>query len=303
MIYTLTYSPSVDYLVYLDELEPGKLNMMKRDAIFYGGKGVNVSQVLWGLGIENTALGFVAGFTGQEIETGLNRLGCRTDFVHLKEGHSRINIKVKAREESEINAVGPRVDDESLEKLYEKLGKIERDDMLVLAGRTPKGVPEDMFARLIEKLPYRETKVIVDTTGHMLLNMLPYHPFLIKPNHIEVSELFNEQFSPMDTDRLVWAANKLQEKGARNVMISLAAEGAMLVTEEGKVYIRKAPNGTAVNSVGAGDSMVAGFIAGYLEMHNYEDAFVMGLAAGSASTFQEGLAKGDEIKQLYRLIR
>lgn len=303
MIYTFTYSPSIDYLVFLEELELGKLNMMKRDSIFYGGKGVNVSQVLWGLGIENTALGFVAGFTGREIEAGLEKLGCRTDFVHLKEGHSRINIKVIAREESEINAVGPRVDDASLDQLYERLGRIEKDDILVLAGRTPKGVPEDMFARLIEKLPYRETKVVVDTTGQMLLNMLPYRPFLIKPNHLELSDLFNERFSPSDKDRLTWAANKLQEKGARNVMISLAGEGAMLVTEEGRVYTKKAPNGVVVNSVGAGDSMVAGFLAGYLDTFDYEDAFTMGLAAGSASAFQEGLAKGDEIKQLYRLIR
>ncbi len=303
MIYTLTYSPSIDYLVFLEELELGKLNMMKKDAIFYGGKGVNVSQVLWGLGIENTALGFVAGFTGQEIEEGLERLGCRTDFVHLREGHSRINIKVKAREESEINAVGPRVDEQSLDILSEKLSKIEKNDMFVLAGRTPRGVPEDMFARLLEKLPYRETKVIVDTTGQMLLNLLPYRPFLIKPNLNELSELFNENFSPSDKDQLTWAANKLQDKGARNVLISLASEGAMLVTEEGRVYSRKAPNGVVVNSVGAGDSMVAGFIAGYLDKQNYEDAFAMGLAAGSASAFQEGLAKGDEILQLYRLIR
>ncbi|MCR5791187.1 MAG: 1-phosphofructokinase [Lachnospiraceae bacterium] len=304
MIYTLTFSPSIDYLVYLrDEFKPGRMNRMKKDAIYYGGKGVNVSQVLNGLEVESTALGFVAGFTGREIEEGLQRLGCRTDFVHLKNGHSRINIKLKADEESEINAIGPMVDAEAIDALYEKIGKIRSEDMLVIAGAVPENMSENMPAYIIEHLQSQNTRFIVDTSGDALMNILPYHPFLIKPNHVELSELFNEEFNPSDRDAIVNAAKHLQQKGARNVLVSLAGEGAVLLTEDGHVYAKQAPHGIVRNSVGSGDSMVAGFIAGYMEKRDFEDAFVMGLAAGSASAFVEGLACGDEIRQLYRLIR
>ncbi len=304
MIYTLTFSPSIDYLVFLrNEFEPGSINRMVKDAIYYGGKGVNVSQVLWGLSVENTALGFVAGFTGREIEEGLKRLGCRTDFVHLKNGHSRINIKLKTSLESEINAVGPTVDNQACEELYKKIEAIGEDDILVVAGAVPDNFPKNFLPYIIEHLQSRNTKFIIDTGGDALLEILPYHPFLIKPNQIELGALFNEDYNPSDIHGLTSAAKHLQEKGARNVMISLGAEGAVLVTEEGQVYSRQAPGGNVVNSVGSGDSMVAGFIAGYLKREDFEDAFVMGLAAGSASAFLEGLASGDEIRQLYRLIR
>ena len=304
MIYTMTISPSIDYVVWLDhEFESGKLNLMRDNAFFYGGKGVNVSQVLLGLGVENTALGFVAGFTGDEIEQGLKRMGCLTDFVKLKEGNSRINIKVKASSESEINAQGPHIDDESLSQLFLKLRNIGAEDILVLAGRVPREMPENMFARFMEQLESEDTKVVVDTSGENLVNTLPYHPFLIKPNHDELGALFNEQFSPFDKDRIVEAAFLLQEKGARNVMVSLASEGAILVTESGQVINRPAPSGVVRNSVGAGDSMVAGFLAGYMQSRDYEDAFCMGLAAGSATAFMDGLASGNEIRELYRFIR
>ncbi len=263
MIYTLTFSPSIDYLVFLrDEFEAGKMNRMVKDAIYYGGKGVNVSQVLMGLSVENTALGFVAGFTGKEIEDGLKRAGLRTDFVHLKRGHSRINIKLKAKEESEINAVSPEIDSEAAEELYKRIENIGREDVLVIAGTMPENLPRNMVAYIIEHLKSKETKLIVDTSGDALFSILPYHPFLIKPNLSELSELFNEDFSPDDKEKLYTAARHLQDKGARNVIISLGADGAVFLTEEGMVYERKAPKGIVVNSVGAGDSMVAGFIAG-----------------------------------------
>ena len=304
MIYTLTFSPSIDYLVYLrNEFEAGRINKMVKDAIYYGGKGVNVSQVLLGLSADNTALGFVAGFTGREIEEGLKRMGCKTDFVHLQNGHSRINIKLKTNVESEINASSPFVDSDALEELYKKIEKVGEEDILVIAGNVPDNLPKKMLAFIIEHLRSDKTKVVIDTSSDSLLEILPYHPFLIKPNHIELSELFNETFNPSDTKGIVSAARQLQEKGARNVLISLGAEGAILYAENGNVYSRQAPRGSVVNSVGSGDSMVAGFIAGYLEKGDLEDAFVMGIAAGSASAFVEGLATGDEIRQLYRLIR
>lgn len=303
MIYTLTYNPSIDYLVTLDGLEVGKLNRMRRATYLYGGKGVNVSQVLKELGIDNTALGFVAGFTGREIEEGLQKKGIKTDFVHLPDGHSRINIKLRGIEETEVNAPGPFVDAVSLKALRDRLRQIERDDILILAGAATANMENDAFASFISELPYRETKVIIDTTGEALANALCYHPFLIKPNIHELSELFHEDYSPSDINAIVRAAKSLQEKGARNVLTSMGEDGAVLITEDGNVYRRSAPAGMVVNSVGSGDSMVAGFLAGYLENGDMEDALCLGVCAGSASAFNEGFAGGDEIMQLYRLTR
>ena len=303
MIYTLTYNPSIDYLVYLDDLHTGQLNRSRKEAYFYGGKGVNVSQILNSLGIDNTALGFVAGFTGYEIENGLRSMGCKTDFVHLPEGHSRINIKVRGQSETEINASGPAIDAFSMRELYKKLEQIGPDDILVMAGSRGAQMGVDSFASLIAELPFRDTKIIVDTTGETLLNSLAYHPFMIKPNLQELSDMFHEEFVPSDTESIVRAAKELQLKGSRNVLVSLGGDGAIMVAENGQVLCRTAPAGIVVNSVGAGDSMVAGFIAGYLECNNLEDAFVMGISAGSATAFNEGLAPADDILQLYRLIR
>ena len=304
MIYTLTISPSIDYVVSLDhEFETGKINITSREQFFYGGKGVNVSQVLLSLAVDNTALGFVAGFTGNEIEAGLSRMGIRTDFVKLRDGCSRINVKLKAATESEINAQGPHIDDVALMELYDKLKQLTAGDILVLAGRVPKNMPENMFATMIEQLSSEQVKIVVDTTGENLVNTLAYHPFLIKPNHIELGQLFNLEFSPFDKEGICEAAKHLQAMGARNVLVSLASEGAMLLTEDGKIYNRPAPDGVVRNSVGAGDSMVAGFLAGYLESGSYEDAFCMGLAAGSATAFMDGLAGAEEIRELYRFIR
>ena len=279
MIYTLTYNPSIDYLVTVDNLEIGNLNRMRKATYMYGGKGVNVSQVLKELGIDNTALGFVAGFTGREIEEGLQKLGIKTDFVHLPEGHSRINIKFHGIEETEVNAPGPFVDAVSMRALRDRIRQIGSEDILILAGAATSNMENDTFATFISELPYRDTKVILDTTGEALINALCYHPFLIKPNIDELSELFHEEFNTMGDD------------------------GAVLITEDGDVYTRNAPAGIVVNSVGSGDSMVAGFLAGYLENRNMEDALCLAVCAGSASAFNEGFASGDEIEQLYRLCR
>lgn len=303
MIYTLTYNPSIDYLVTVDSLEIGKLNRMRKDTYMYGGKGVNVSQVLKELGIDNTAMGFVAGFTGREIEEGLQKLGISTNFVHLPEGHSRINIKFHGIEETEVNAPGPFVDAISMRALRDKIATIDKDDILILAGAATANMENDTFASFISDLPYRDTKVILDTNGEALINALCYHPFLIKPNIEELSELFHEEFSSTDIRAITDAAKRLQDKGARNVLTSMGEDGAVLVTEDGHVYTRPAPAGIVVNTVGSGDSMVAGFLAGYLENGNMEDALCLGVCAGSASAFNEGFARGDEIMQLYRLCR
>ncbi len=303
MIYTLTYNPSIDYLVSVDSLEIGKLNRMRKASYLYGGKGVNVSQVLKELGIDNTAIGFVAGFTGREIEEGLQRLGINTDFVHLPEGHSRINIKFHGIEETEVNAPGPFVDAVSMRALRDRIEQIGIDDILILAGAATANMENDTFATFISELPFRDTKVILDTNGEALVNALCYHPFLIKPNIEELSDLFHEEFNSSNTTVIVDAAKRLQDKGARNVLISMGEDGAILVTEDGHVYTRTAPAGIVVNTVGSGDSMVAGFLAGYLQNGNMEDALCLGVCAGSASAFNEGFARGDEIMQLYRLCR
>ncbi len=303
MIYTLTYNPSIDYLVTVDGFEIGGINRMRKDSYMYGGKGVNVSQVLKELGIENTALGFVAGFTGKEIEEGLQKMGIHTNFVHLPEGYSRINIKFHGIEETEVNAPGPFVDAVSMRALRDKIAQIDKDDILILAGAATANMENDTFATFISELPFRDTKVILDTTGEALVNALSYHPFLIKPNIEELSELFHENFVPNDINAISDAAKRLQEKGARNVLTSMGEDGAVLITEDGHVYSRPAPAGIVVNTVGSGDSMVAGFLAGYLENQNMEDALCLGVCAGSASAFNEGFARGDEIMQLYRLVR
>lgn len=304
MIYTLTFSPTIDYVIHLNgEFEAGRINRTSSESVYYGGKGVNVSQVLMNLGVRNTALGFVAGFTGDEIEKGLNALGCKTEFVHLREGRSRINIKIMADVESEINATGPRIDDASIDKLFEIIGRMTKEDVLVVAGAVPSSMPDYFFPAFIEKVYDSGVNVVADVEGSMLSNILPYHPFLIKPNHIELSTLFGDNYLPTETDRITEAARQLQAMGARNVLVSLGEEGAILVSESGKVYRRTAPSGMVRNTVGSGDSMVAGFIAGYMDSYDYDDAFAMAIAAGSATAFMDGLAGGEEIRELYRLIR
>ena len=288
MIYTVTFNPALDYIVFLDDMKLGDINRATRESIFYGGKGINVSTILNTLGLETTALGFVAGFTGKAIEEGLASLGIHTDFIHLPEGNSRINVKVKHGDETEINGQGPVITDEAIEALFAKLDTLTEDDILVLAGSIPNTLPEDIYEKILARLEEKRIRIAVDATKDLLLNVLKYHPFLIKPNNHELGEMFHTVCKTKDD--IEHYAKELQKMGARNVLISMAVDGAILITEEGETIQMGTPKGKVINSVGAGDSMVAGFLAGYLKNGSYEEALKTGTAAGSATAFSEGLA-------------
>ena len=288
MIYTVTFNPALEYIVFLDDMKLGDINRATRESIFYGGKGINVSTILNTLGLETTALGFVAGFTGKAIEEGLASLGIHTDFIHLPEGNSRINVKVKHGDETEINGQGPVITDEAIEALFAKLDTLTEDDILVLAGSIPNTLPEDIYEKILARLEEKRIRIAVDATKDLLLNVLKYHPFLIKPNNHELGEMFHTVCKTKDD--IEHYAKELQKMGARNVLISMAGDGAILITEEGETIQMGTPKGKVINSVGAGDSMVAGFLAGYLKNGSYEEALKTGTAAGSATAFSEGLA-------------
>ncbi len=301
MIYTVTFNPSLDYIVRLDHLETGSINRTKYEQILGGGKGINVSIVLANLGIRSTALGFIAGFTGQEIERQLASFGCRSDFIQLPEGTSRINMKIKADVETEINGQGPHIPPAALQQLFGQLARLRTNDTLVLAGSIPNTLPDDIYEHIMEQLQGRGIHIVVDATCNLLLNVLKYHPTLIKPNNHELGEMFGVV---LKTDQeIILYAKKLQERGARHVLISMAGDGAMLLTESGEVFRTPAPKGILVNSVGAGDSMVAGFLTGYTETHSLEQAFYMGVATGSASAFSTNLATRPEVDALLQTIR
>lgn len=296
MIYTVTFNPALDYVVFLDGLKLGEINRATRESIFYGGKGINVSTILNMLGMETTALGFVAGFTGKAIEEGLAAEGMHTDFIRLPEGNSRINVKVKHGDETEINGQGPVITKEALDALFEKLRALKDDDILVLAGSIPNTLPEDIYEKILAALAGKETRIVVDATKDLLLNVLKYHPFLIKPNNHELGEMFDTVCETKED--IEYYARKLQEKGARNVLISMAGDGAILITEDGASIRMGTPKGKVINSVGAGDSMVAGFVAGYLKSGSYEEALKTGTAAGSATAFSEGLASREMFEEM-----
>lgn len=297
MIYTVTFNPALDYVVRVDHFTLGAVNRTVQEHIFYGGKGINVSAVLANLGYDNTALGFVAGFTGEEIERGAKTLGFKSDFIHVKKGMTRINVKLKAEDESEINGMGPEIMPEDVDALLEKLDCLQREDVLVLSGSIPSSISDTIYEEIMERLDGRGIRIVVDATKDLLLNVLQYHPFLIKPNNHELGEMFGVE---LHTDEeIIHYAKVLQERGAQNVLISMAGDGAILITEDGQVLKRKPPKGTVKNSVGAGDSMVAGFTAGYLKSGSYEEALKLGTAAGSASAFSDGLATREAIMELY----
>lgn len=296
MIYTITFNPALDYIVKMDEFNLGHVNRTTKEDVYAGGKGINVSIVLNNLGVNNKALGFIAGFTGDEIERRVKEFGCATDFVKLKEGMSRINVKMKADVESEINGGGPNISKEALDELYKKLDKLQSGDILVLAGSIPKTLPLDIYEKIMEYFGNKGIKFIVDTTGESLLKVLKYKPFLIKPNHHELAELFNVKINSQQ--EIVEYGKKLQEMGAENVLISMAGDGAILIKSNGESIFSEVPKGVLKNSVGAGDSMVAGFIAGYIREEKLEDGFIMGVATGSASAFSEGLATKDKVEEL-----
>lgn len=298
MIYTVTFNPALDYVMRMDDLKLGSTNRSKEEAIFYGGKGINVSCVLKNLGIDSIALGFVAGFTGREIADGVKAQGVMTDFITLKEGMSRINVKIKAGEETEINAQGPAIDAEELDHMFQKISHIQDGDILVLAGAIPATLPSDIYESIMEKLQDKKVDIVVDATKDLLKNVLKYHPFLIKPNNHELGELFGVT---LQTDEEIEIhAKKLQELGARNVLVSMAGDGSLLVTETGEVHRMGVAKGKVVNSVGAGDSMVAGFVASYITNHNYLEALKFGTATGGATAFSEGLATKEQVEELYK---
>ena len=296
MIYTVTFNPSLDYIVSVDHFKVGEVNRTKEELVFPGGKGINVSMVLKNLGYESVALGFMAGFTGKEIVRLLDERNITSDFISVEEGISRINVKMRSDEESEINGMGPAIGHDDIQKLYTQLDKLKEGDVLVLAGSIPSVMPESMYMDIMKYLEGRNIKIIVDATKDLLLNVLQYHPFLIKPNNHELGEIFGVKLKTKDD--VIPYARKMQEKGAVNVLVSMAGEGALLVTEDGRVYESMPPKGQVKNSVGAGDSMVAGFLAGYLSAEDYERAFYMGLCTGSASAFSDNLATADEVRNL-----
>ena len=298
MIYTVTFNPSLDYIVSVDHFRTGIVNRTTEELIFPGGKGINVSMVLKNLGYESTALGFMAGFTGKEIERLLAVKDIKSDFIEVKDGISRINVKLRSDEESEINGMGPAISDEDINKLYAQLDRLKDGDVLILAGSIPSIMPESMYMDIMKYLSGKDLKIAVDATRDLLVNVLPYHPFVIKPNNHELGEIFNTELKTAED--CVPYAKKLQEKGARNVLVSLAGEGALLVSENGDIISSKPPKGHVKNSVGAGDSMVAGFMAGYLHSGDYEEAFYMGVCTGSASAFSDNLAEKSEVKELLR---
>ena len=300
MIYTVTFNPSLDDIVSVDDFKLGLTNRTSSELLLPGGKGINVSTILTNLGIESTALGFVAGFTGDEIIRKVEEIGVRSDFIRIEDGISRINVKLKSIDGTEINGMGPDISPEKTEELMKKLDVLVPGDVLVLAGSIPVSMPDDIYSRILERLEGKGVTFVVDATGELLLNVLKYHPFLIKPNNHELGDIFGVKLKTRE--EVVPYGRKLQEMGAKNVLISMAGEGAVLVAEDGSVYETPAPKGVLVNAVGSGDSMVAGFTAGWMEKKDYRHAFYMGVASGSASAFSEYLATKDEIMELYKRI-
>lgn len=300
MIYTVTFNPALDYVVKVDNFQTGGINRVYQENIFFGGKGINVSFVLREHGFTSTALGFTAGFTGEAIENGLREQGIHADFIRLAEGMSRINVKMKSQNETEINGQGPDIPQEALEKLFGKLECLKEGDVLILAGSIPNTLPEDIYEQIMARLDGKGILIAVDATKDLLLNVLKYHPFLIKPNNHELGEMFGIELKTEED--IIFYAKKLQDQGAGNVLISMAGDGAILVTKEGAVHKIGVPKGTVVNSVGAGDSMVAGFMAGYLTKGDYEYALKLGTASGSATAFSEGLAVKEDIDRLLAIL-
>ena len=295
MIYTVTFNPAIDYVVHTDSMKLGEVNRSSSEEMYFGGKGINVSVVLKELGISSRALGFIAGFTGEAIENGIKAMGISTDFIRLKTGSSRINVKIKAEDETELNGQGPHIDAEALSDFFGKLDELSDGDILVLAGSVPGSLPSDIYEKIMERISDRKIRTVVDATRDLLLNVLRYRPFLIKPNNHELGEMFGKVLTT--DEEIEHYGRKLQEMGAVNVLISMAGDGAMLIDENGKVHRCGVCRGEVKNSVGAGDSMVAGFIAGYMKC-GYEYALKLGTAAGGATAFSAGLAEKSKIDEL-----
>lgn len=296
MIYTVTFNPALDYVIHMEQFIPGQVNRTVKEEIYFGGKGINVSTVLKNLGVESIALGFIAGFTGAALQEDLQRKGISSRFISLPRGNSRINVKIKGQNETDINAQGPDIPKEAISQLFSQLDELSEGDFLILAGSVPASLPQDIYRQILARLEGRGVHTVADATGELLTAVLCYRPFLIKPNQHELGEIFNRELKT--DEEIIACAKKLQEQGARNVCISMAAAGSILLTEEGTLHRMGVPKGSVKNSVGAGDSMVAGFLAGYLEKHDFTYALKMGTAAGSATAFSEGLAPKNKILEL-----
>lgn len=294
MIYTVTFNPALDYTVYTDDLQLGATNRTLKEELVFGGKGINVSYILNQLDIKNIALGFIAGFTGNELERQIRDAGLQTDFIPLEQGATRINIKLKGAKETEINAQGPAIDDAALQQLFQKIDGLRKGDTLVLAGSVPSSLPRDIYAQIAKRLQGKGIRLAVDAAGELLKSVLPYRPFLIKPNKQELEELAGRNLST--EDEIAEAAKELQQMGAEYVLVFLGSEGALLLDENGSIT-QKSFVGKAINTVGAGDSMVAGFLAGIDQ--GKENALMLGIAAGCATAFSERLASKEEIAALF----
>lgn len=295
MIYTVTFNPAVDYVVHSGEMELGSVNRSNGEEIYFGGKGINVSFVLKELGLTSKALGFIAGFTGDAIKKGVEEKGIDSDFVQLESGFSRINVKIKSTEETELNGQGPHISEKAIAELFVKLENLQDGDTIVLAGSIPNTLPSDIYEQILQHISHKKIKAVVDATGQLLMKVLPYKPFLIKPNNHELGEMFGVKLNNIED--IEKYARKLQEMGAVNVLISMAGDGALLIDETGKVHRCGVCKGKVKNSVGAGDSMVAGFIAG-IEKSDYEYALKLGTATGGATAFSDGLATKSEVDRL-----
>jgi len=298
MVYTLTFNPALDYIIHVPDYQEGVVNRTKVEKILPGGKGINVSIVLKNLGVETTALGFVSGFTGEMILKLLAEAGVSCDFISLEKGFSRINVKIKSEQETEINGQGPEINKEAVLELYQKLESMQAGDILVLAGTAPKGFSDRLYADIMKKLQKKQVRIVVDATGSLLKNSLSEKPFLIKPNLAELEEFAGKKLDT--TEAIIASAKELQKLGAENVLVSMGGDGAILLTSSGEVYTETAPQGTVVNTTGSGDSAVAGFLAKFIQTGDYQKALKFGVCAGSASAFSENLATEQEINQLYQ---
>ena len=298
MVYTVTFNPALDYVMNVEKLSTDDINRTESEELYYGGKGINVSAILSRLNIPTVALGFTAGFTGKKLKEMLDDDGIKNDFTELNSGFTRINVKVKFGKELDINANGPEITADKIKELFLKLKKLNDGDYLVLAGSVPASLPDDLYSKILEELSGKNINIVVDTTGNQLLNVLKYKPFLIKPNHHELGEIFGQEMNT--TEKITEYAKKLQEMGAVNVLVSRGGDGAVLVDGNGTVHPAAAVEGTLVNSVGCGDSMVAGFIAGYITNKSYSEALKLSVASSSATAFSKELAKADEIYKIYK---
>ena len=301
MIYTITFNPALDYITQVENFKIGEINRTKKETILPGGKGLNVSIVLKNLGIENTALGFIAGFTGEELIKKLEEKGIRTDFVKVEEGFTRINVKISSTskvEETALNGIGPQITQKDIEELYKKLDKVTTQDIIVISGSISKNLNKNIYKEICKELRKKEITFVVDSTQELLMSVLEYKPFLIKPNKEELEETLKYKISSKED--IVNAAKELRKFGAQNILVSLGKDGALLLTKEDNVLYSKAPKGKIVSTVGSGDSMVAGFLAGYYETKDYEYALRIGVAAGSASAFSIELATKDDVEELLK---